>query len=48
MVKDVGSEGGAVPYALTDVEGTLFFGADDGIHGESSGRATGQPPAPSS
>ena len=35
------------PRQLTDVNGTLFFTANDGTNGPSSGRATGPPRAPS-
>ena len=34
--------------SVTNVNGTLFFTADDGTHGENCGRATARPPAPCS
>jgi ELWxxDGT repeat protein len=33
LVKDLNPEGGSFPFGLTNFDGTLFFGADDGRHG---------------
>ena len=47
MVKDIRpGEGWVVPYDLTDVGGTLYFGADDGTHGTSCGDPTERRPGP--
>jgi hypothetical protein len=40
LVSDINPAAGARPYELTDVAGTLYFAADDDVHGTSRGRAT--------
>ena len=48
MVKDINpGKATSYPLFLTNVNGTLFFQANDGVHGMNSGRATAPPPAPS-
>ena len=34
MVKDINRCGSSGPYAFTDLDGTVFFSADDGTHGQ--------------
>jgi ELWxxDGT repeat protein len=45
LVKDISPSGASNPYGLTDVNGTLFFSADDGTYGyeiwKSDGSGTG-------
>ena len=33
LVKDINSDGSSDPDELSDIDGTLFFIADDGVHG---------------
>ena len=49
MVKDIypGTRTSSYPRYLTNVNGTLYFTANDGRTALSSGRATGRRPAPS-
>ena len=49
LVKDINpGSNGSYPTCLTNVNGTLFFQANDAVHGSDCGRATARPPAPSS
>ena len=49
MVKDINPCGSSGPAALTGVGGTLFFSANDGIHGRELWRTSPiSPPDPSS
>jgi hypothetical protein len=41
LVRDINvGEGSSVPATMTDVDGTLFFRADDGVHGNELWRTT--------
>jgi ELWxxDGT repeat protein len=45
-VLDINSSGNSNPSWLTNVNGTLFFVANNGTNGSNSGRAMARPPAP--
>ena len=48
LVKDINPDGSSGPLSLTDVGGTVFFFADDGIHGRELWRTSPiSPPDPS-
>ena len=46
LVADINLDGSSYIRYLSDANGTLLFTADDGIHGESFGKATAPLPAP--
>jgi ELWxxDGT repeat protein len=44
LVKDIrvgGGFDGSFPFDITNIEGTLYFGADDGVHGQELWRSDG-------
>ena len=43
LVKDINADGSSGPRYLVDVAGTLFFTANDGIHGRELWRSNGTP-----